>query len=101
MKTKTKTKNRSTSSKKRTAFALVAPEAKTVSLAGDFNQWRTDTHPMRKGKNGKWSKSIYLAPGTYEYKYCVDGRWTIDEANANIRPNCFGTRNNMVVIASR
>ena len=35
--------------------------------------------------------------GTYEYKYLVDGNWTIDEA-APVRSNDFGSLNNFIEV---
>jgi 1,4-alpha-glucan branching enzyme len=37
---------------KKIKFELSAPEAKEVSLAGNFNQWNTQANPMKKDKKG-------------------------------------------------
>ncbi|WP_019850772.1 1,4-alpha-glucan branching protein GlgB [Desulfitobacterium sp. PCE1] len=53
-----------------THFALWAPQAKKVSVVGDFNGWRGMNHPMEKwGDHGIWTCFI---PGLEEgeiYKY--------------------------------
>jgi 1,4-alpha-glucan branching enzyme len=52
-------------------FAVWAPNAECVSLAGDFNQWEARRHPMRLRTAGVWE--IFL-PGAKEgdtYKYLV------------------------------
>lgn len=60
------------------SFALWAPNAKSVSVIGDFNFWDTRRHPMRRlGASGIWELFI---PGVKEgdkYKFHVvqsDGR---------------------------
>ena len=45
-------------------FAVWAPNAEYVSVAGDFNDWDTRRHPMRRRNSGVWE--IFL-PGVKEY----------------------------------
>ncbi len=33
---------------------------------------------MEKDKNGVWTKTIKLEPGSYLYKFVVDGNWVAD-----------------------
>jgi len=57
-----------------TRFAVWAPNAEVVSVAGDFNDWDTHRHPMRLRNAGVWE--IFL-PGVGEgatYKYFVRSR---------------------------
>ncbi|GAB4293579.1 MAG: 1,4-alpha-glucan branching enzyme [Oscillatoriaceae cyanobacterium] len=50
-------------------FAVWAPNARNVSLLGDFNSWDGRKHQMRKGGNGVWELFIPdLTVGT-AYKY--------------------------------
>lgn len=52
-------------------FAVWAPHAEMVSVAGDFNQWDPHRHPMRRRDGGIWE--IFI-PGVYAgqiYKYFV------------------------------
>jgi len=52
-------------------FALWAPNARNVSLLGDFNSWDGRKHQMRKGSSGIWELFIpELGAGT-AYKYEV------------------------------
>ncbi len=58
-----------------TRFAVWAPNAETVSLAGEFNEWDTRRHPMRKRNGGVWELFV---PGLGEgitYKYNVRSRF--------------------------
>jgi 1,4-alpha-glucan branching enzyme len=85
--------------RKKVAFALHAPQAETVLLAGDFNQWHPEKHVLKKGKNGAWEAALMLFPDTYEYKFVVDGKWETDPANPRTCQNCFGTANNLLTVA--
>jgi len=53
-------------------FAVWAPNAKQVSVAGEFNGWNIGAHPMKKlGDGGIWSAFV---PGVAEnqmYKYVI------------------------------
>ena len=50
-------------------FAVWAPNARNVSVIGDFNQWDGRQHQMRRGSSGIWDLFIpELAAGT-RYKY--------------------------------
>src|SRR5579872_880929 len=56
-------------------FAVWAPNAENVSLAGEFNQWDTRRHPMRRRNSGVWEIFIpELGTGT-AYKYNVRSRF--------------------------
>ena len=86
------------SKRQKVEFTLPAEGASEVCLMGDFNKWSQKKHLMKKNGNGLWQKSVFLTPGTYEYKFRVDGRWQNDPNNALTCPNNFGTRNSFVII---
>jgi pimeloyl-ACP methyl ester carboxylesterase len=76
------------------------PQAKSVTLAGTFNNWNTQSTPMAR-KGADWSVSINLAPGTYGYKFVVDtNRWTIDPENPDTADDGEGHINSVVVVAT-
>jgi 1,4-alpha-glucan branching enzyme len=56
------------------------PNARKVIIAGSFNGWREDELLMKKDSTG-WHLPVALAPGTYEYKFIVDGKWITDPSN--------------------
>ncbi len=84
--------------RKKVGFCAFFPDAQAVYLVGDFNEWDTRKHPMKKNKDGNWKKYLMLYPGTYEYKFRVDDRWENDAGNPLVCPNSFGTKNNFVVV---
>src|SRR4030095_7723225 len=55
-------------------------EARNVMLAGNFNEWNTTELTMTKTTTG-WQIPYVLAPGNYEYKFIVDGKWIPDPDN--------------------
>ena len=64
--------------RRRITLSFVAPQAREARLMGDFNGWNAKIHPMKRNDNGLWTKIVMLAPGTYEYKFLVDGEWQND-----------------------
>lgn len=54
--------------------------AHQVILSGNFNEWNTAELAMTKTTTG-WRIPYVLAPGTYEYKFIVDGKWITDPEN--------------------
>jgi 1,4-alpha-glucan branching enzyme len=84
---------------KRVTFTLNAPDAKKVTLGGDFNNWDYKRTPLQRNtKDRTWEKELTLAPGRYEYKFMVDGNWVNDPSNNNRVRNSFGTENSVIEI---
>ena len=82
------------------AFEYFDPGARTVAVAGDFNQWSPSARPLRRDSGGRWTGSVKLAPGTYHYRFVVDGeRWVEDPLNSERAPNDYGTFNSIRVVA--
>ncbi len=68
-------------------FSIKVPDAKYVSIVGDFNNWIDNRNPMTKNSYGVWSVTIPLKKGTYSYKFNIDGAWVIDPNNPNTVKN--------------
>jgi hypothetical protein len=81
------------------SFQWMATEASAVSVAGDFNNWDPQAHPLRKGKEGVWKVVLRLKPGRYEYMFIVDGQWLEDPRNPNRVPNPHGGFNSACEVA--
>lgn len=80
-------------------FEFIHPTARTVCLAGTFDNWRPDAKPMHPLGNGRWIKETVLPPGTYEYRLVVDGQWMTDPLAQETVPNPFGGRNSILRVA--
>jgi len=58
-----------------TAFALWAPGAQEVQVAGDFNDWNGSAHPMRSlGASGVWTAFVPGVGTGSHYAFMVRGR---------------------------
>jgi 1,4-alpha-glucan branching enzyme len=57
-------------------FYCLAPAAKAVELAGDFNHWHTV--PMHQRVDGWWFIQLELPHGHHQYRFLVDGEPTLD-----------------------
>ena len=79
-------------------FRLHAPWADAVTLAGEMSDWRDDQLPMVKGEDGHWRLTLHLAPGHWQYKFVVDGRWQADPLVAESRPDGFGGHNSVITL---
>lgn len=81
---------------KKVTFQINAPDAKDVRLAGDFNSWDPSAAPLKKTRNGVWTRELNLKSGRYEYKYVVDGQWQRDPLNNLFAVNTYGTENSVI-----
>jgi hypothetical protein len=66
-------------------FALSDHNAKSAKIAGEFSKW--EGMEMNPGGNGEWSISLILKPGTYQYKFIVDGDWRTDPRGIQMQDN--------------
>jgi 1,4-alpha-glucan branching enzyme len=83
---------------RKTEFSLSAPRARSVSIAGDFNQWNTTSHSLKQDKKGVWRISLSLNPRQYEYRFFVDGEWQNDPNCSAFVENPFGTSNSLKIV---
>lgn len=79
-------------------FELTAGGASAVYVTGTFNGWHATACPLQRRGRDSWSTELALAPGTYEYRFVVDGLWTMDPMSAAAVPNIFGGMNSILVV---
>ena len=61
------------------SFRVWAPNAHSVAVAGDFNQWSTTADPLTHEGNGYWSTFAGFAKVRNRYKFVIDGHlWKND-----------------------
>lgn len=84
---------------------FVAPKplvenAKKIYLAGEFNDWNFSDTVLKKQKNGSFSTTLDLNPGSeYQYRYVLDGeRWENDYDADKYVPSEVGVDNSVVVV---
>jgi len=78
-------------------FLLHAPEAGSVFVLGDFNNWqKTESSRLSKLESGYWSAHFTLPKGRYRYKFLVDSKWVKDPKNPSAETNVFGTADSIL-----
>ncbi len=96
---KNKTPYGITQTKEGITFVFYFPQAKTVQIAGDFNNWQPEkTYLMKTGNNGIWKTILSLPAGKYCYRLVVDGKWQQDPYNNATEPNPYGELNSVLQI---
>jgi hypothetical protein len=55
-------------------------DARIVAVAGTFNGWNQSQYLFER-VGDEWICRISLPPGTYQYKFIVDGNWLVDPLN--------------------
>ncbi len=79
-------------------FTILAPQAARVYLAGDFTEWQKHPIPLHKRADGAWTAGVPLKPGTYHYRFLVDGKWCDDPQCKEKVANPFGTQDAVLVV---
>jgi 1,4-alpha-glucan branching enzyme len=85
----------------RVTFELPAEAgARSVAVAGDFNDWSRQAHPLTRRKDGRFSATVTLPTGRqYHYRYWVDDeRWENDWAADDYVANDFGGDDSLLVL---
>ena len=80
-------------------FICNAPQARSVSLAGDFNHWNPTTHPMKQFPDRAWFLTVELPHGHHRYAFLVDGVITLDPMAQGITRNDQGERVSLVPVS--
>lgn len=84
--------------RRRVNFGLNASPGSKVFLTGSFNDWSETKKPLKETAEGWFSGYLLLHPGTYEYKFIVDGEWRVDSEREEWSPNSFGSLNSVVTV---
>lgn len=81
-------------------LVLVQPDARSVSVAGDFNGWNPAHTKLDRTDGGVWTVTIPLKPGRYEYMFVIDGKqWIADPLAAEDAGDGFGSQNAVLDVA--
>jgi len=79
---------------------IAAPDATSVCIVGDFNDWNIYANPMKKLKKGDFTITLNLEPGReYQFRYLIDGsRWENDWNADKYVKSPFGDSDNSVIV---
>jgi 1,4-alpha-glucan branching enzyme len=73
-----------------------APNANSVFVVGDFNNWSPDDNSRLQKVNGVWTKRLSLGKGIHQYRFVVDDKWLEDPCNPNTVVNPYGELNSVI-----
>jgi len=77
-------------------FSVKAAPGAEVWLAGTFNNWQVgERRLVDKSGAGDYTVSLMLAPGEHQYKFVINGVWTLDPANGDWVANDVGSLNSV------
>jgi len=79
-------------------FTYQSADAETIYLAGDFNGWNAEADAMTRQDGGLWSITKTLTPGSWQYKFVVDGVWVEDPDNPESVSDPFGGANSLITV---
>jgi len=90
----------STTGVRRVKFSYAAGKSATnVFLAGTFNDWNdSKTRMTDPDGDGVFTVTLLLQPGTYQYKFVVDGTWHQDPNNPKGTDDGFGGQNSVLEV---
>ena len=80
-------------------FVCDAPQARAVSLVGDFNNWNPHSHPLQKQPDGGWLLRPELKHGHHRYAFLVDGVLTLDPRAMGITRNDKNERVALIAVS--
>jgi len=78
-------------------FQIEAEGRNEIYVAGSFNNWDPKANRLLKSKD-KYTTSIILPKGRYEYKFVINGIWCVDPNCDDWQPNSMGTINSIITV---
>lgn len=83
-----------------TRFVLIAPEAASVHLTGDFVSWNREGIALEDPRGtGIWTTDVTLPPGVYQYTFVVNGtQWVPDPRAVSQVDDGFGQMNSVLIV---
>jgi hypothetical protein len=75
-----------------------APDAASVCILGEFNNWSADAHPLVKRPEGDFAITLELDAGrAYRFRYVIDGwKFENDWFADRYEPNPYGGEDSVV-----
>ena len=83
-------------------FMYARPDARTVAVAGSFNEWSTSSHPLvQQQQGGPWMLVVALEPGEYTFMYVVNGSEWVSPLAGDYVDDGFGSKNGVIVVSAK
>jgi hypothetical protein len=78
-------------------FQLAAPNAHSVALVGDFNDWSKDAIILKPAETpGVWTASVPIKRGRHEYAFIVDGKSWVPDPYANTHTDEYNVKSSVL-----
>lgn len=85
-----------------TQFVFEHGEAESISLVGDFNDWKGEAMPLTRLPNGLWTTTVPLPPGRHVYSYLIDGTLLVADPRAPKSGDAdYGNEGSVVMVFAR
>ena len=81
-------------------FVLVRPDAQSVAVVGDFNDWGMGNSALKAtNHNGVWSVTAPVPAGVHRYAFVVNGKdWVADPSAPRSSGDDFGMPSSAIVV---
>jgi 1,4-alpha-glucan branching enzyme len=80
-------------------FVCNAPQARQVTLLGEFNNWNPESHPMERRPDGAWVLQLQLHHGHHQYRFMVDGQPELDPKASGVARDPKGQRASLIAVS--
>jgi hypothetical protein len=83
-------------------LALRSPEARSVAVIGSFNGWQAEKcEPRTLDGETRWTVTLLLPSGRYEYAFVVDGKKIVPDPGAGLHEeDGFGNQNAILLVGN-
>jgi len=79
-------------------FTLMAPQARSVSVAGTFNGWVPTSNQLER-QGDLWFGWVKVPLGRHKYRFLIDGtRWVLDPDNPRQAKDSLGALASLLVV---
>lgn len=87
----------STKGRRRVVFGVRSAPGSEVYVAGTFNNWSPKQKRLKDAKgDGVYSAALLLPTGRHEYKFVVNGVWSVDPECPQWVQNELGSLNSVI-----
>jgi hypothetical protein len=85
-----------------TQFVFEETTARSVSLVGDFNEWKAGETPLVRLANGLWTTTVPLPAGRHVYAFMIDDTLLVADPRAPKAGDAdFGREGSVVMVFTR
>lgn len=80
-------------------FRYADANARSVCVAGSFNNWSGGTDCLARSGRDSWSLLLFLPPGRYQYRFILNGStWRTDPHAVLNEQDGFGGQNSVLIV---